>query len=68
MTSKKNNEASVPATAKKHEQSGTKLLNAEAYLFFRPQVRTCSEIIDADTIQAEANEIRPKAQPEVIVA
>jgi hypothetical protein len=43
-------------------------LNAEAYLFFRPQVRTCSEIIDADTIQAEANEIRPKAQPEVIVA
>lgn len=68
MNSKKNIKASVPATAKKHEQSGTKVLDAEAYLFFRPQVRTCSEIIDADTIQAEANEIRPKAQPEVIVA
>ena len=68
MNSKKNNIASVPATAKKHEQSGTKVLVAEDYLFFRPQARPCRDIIDADTAQAKANEIRPRPQPEVIVA
>lgn len=68
MNSKKNIKASVPATAKKHEQSGTKILDAEDYLFFRPQARPCEAIIDADTAQAKANEIRPKAQPEVIIA
>ena len=68
MNSKKNHEASAHPTSKKGEQSGIRVLDAEQYVFFRPRVKPCSEIIDADTTQAEANEIRPKAQPEVIVA
>ena len=68
MTAKKNNNASALPTTTKREQSGTKVLVAEDYLFFRPQVRPCGEIIDADTAQAKANEIRPRPQPEVIVA
>lgn len=65
MTAKKNNNASALPTTTKREQSGTKVLVAEEYVFFRPQ---CREIIDADTIQAKANEIRPRAQEEVIIA
>ena len=68
MNVKKSNEASAHPTTKKEEQSGIRVLDAEQYVFFRPRVKPCSEIIDADTTQAEANEIRPKAQPEVIVA
>lgn len=68
MNVKKNDKASVQATAKKHEQTGSKVLDAELYLFFRPQVAPCAPVIDADAQQAEANEIRPKAQPEVIIA
>lgn len=67
MNVKKSNEASAHPTTKKEEQSGTKVLDAENYVFFRPQVKQ-SRIIDADTLQAEANEVRPRPQPEVIVA
>ena len=65
---KKAQNASAHPTGKKGEQSGIRVLDAEQYVFFRPQVKPCSEIIDADATQAEANEIRPKAQPGVIVA
>lgn len=64
---KKAQNASAHPTTKKEEQSGTKVLDAENYVFFRPQVKQ-SRIIDADTLQAEANEVRPRPQPEVIVA
>ena len=64
---KKAQNASAHPTTKKEEQSGTKVLDAENYVFFRPQVKQ-SRIIDADTLQAEANEVKPRPQPEVIVA
>lgn len=67
MNAKKNDKASAHPTTKKEEQSGSKVLDAEQYVFFRPQIK-CSPVIDADAQQAEANEVRPKAQPEVIVA
>ena len=68
MNVKKSNEASAHPTTKKEEQTGTKVLDAENYVFFRPQARPSGRIIDADTIQAEANEVKPRPQPEVIVA
>lgn len=68
MNSKKNHEASAHPTGKKGEQSGIRVLDAEQYVFFRPQVKPCSKIIDADTLQAEANEVKPRPQSEVIVA
>lgn len=64
---KKAQNASAHPTTKKEEQSGRTVLDAENYVFFRPQVKQ-SRIIDADTIQAEANEVKPRPQPEVIVA
>ena len=67
MKMKKAQNASAHPTTKKEEQSGTKVFDAENYVFFRPQVKQ-SRIIDADTLQAEANEVRPRPQPEVIVA
>ena len=67
MKMKKAQNASAHPTTKKEEQSGTKVLDAENYVFFRPQVKQ-SRIIDADTLQAEANEVKPRPQPEVIVA
>ena len=68
MNVKKNHEASAHPTTKKEEQSGRTVLDAENYVFFRPQVRPSGRIIDVDTIQAEANEVKPRPQPEVIVA
>lgn len=70
MNQKKTHEARVPAeSTKRREQTGTKVLDTGDYLFFRPQVRTtCTPVIDADSIQAEANEVRPEPQEEVIVA
>jgi len=68
MNVKKNYEASAHPTTKKEEQSGRTVLDAENYVFFRPQVKPCSRIIDADTVQAEANEVKHRPQPEVIVA
>lgn len=68
MNVKKNYEASAHPTTKKEEQSGRTVLDAENYVFFRPQARPSGRIIDADTIQAEANEVKPRPQPEVIVA
>lgn len=68
MNVKKNDKASALPTTTKREQSGSKVLDAEQYLFFRPQVAPCAPVIDADAQQAEAQEIKPRPQSEVIVA
>ena len=39
------------------------------YLHFAPQIKkTIADVIDADTKQADALEVKPRPQPEVIVA